>query len=58
MARKPAESIHETNEQVAKGELERSEEELGHGLTMWLVNRPVATDGQFAQDFELFGSTG
>ncbi|MBN1611764.1 MAG: hypothetical protein JW940_34340, partial [Polyangiaceae bacterium] len=43
--------------QVVEGELERSEEELGHVQPVSLTCRPGATDGQFGWDFELFGST-
>jgi len=52
-----AQPIYETNEQVVERELERSEEELGHGLAVSLTSRPAATGGQFVGDFELFGST-
>ena len=58
VAGESAETIHETDEQVVEGELERSEEELGHVQPVSLTCRPGAIDGQFGWDFELFGSTG
>ena len=57
VAGESAQPIYETNEQVVERELERSEEELGHGLPVSLTSRPAATGGQFVGDFELFGST-
>ena len=57
VTRESAQPIYETNEQVVERELERSEEELGHGLPVSLTSRPAATGGQFVGDFELFGST-
>ena len=57
IAGESAETIHETDEQVVEGELERSEEEPGHAQSVSLMSRPGAIDGQFSRDFELFGST-
>jgi hypothetical protein len=57
VAGESTETIHETDEQVVEAELELSEEDVGHAPHVSLISRPVATDGLFAQDFELFGST-
>ena len=57
VAGESAETIHQTDQQVVEGELNRSEEELGHVQPVSLTCRPGAIDGQFGWDFELFGST-
>jgi hypothetical protein len=42
---------------MIEGELERSDEDLGHGSPVSPTSRPVATAGANAADFGLFGST-
>ena len=57
VAGQSAQSIHQTDEQVVEDELERSEQELGHGLPVSPTSRPVATDGPNVADFAFLGST-
>ena len=57
VARKPAESIRDTDEPVVEGGLGRAEEELGHAPPVSLTSGPAATDGQSAADSGLLGST-
>jgi hypothetical protein len=53
VAGQSTESIHETDEQMVEGELERSEEELGQGSSVLPTSRPVATDGPNTAGFAL-----
>ena len=57
VAGESAETIHPTDQQVVEGELDRSEEELGHVQPVSLTSQPAAMGSQFARVSELFGST-
>ena len=56
-ARQSAQAIHDADEQVVEGELQRPEDELCHGSAVSLSGGAATSDRRFCPVFELFGST-